>query len=184
MLLARRVAAMQELFSLPGFRTLAGLLPFVFALLGTLIANFPISLTGGVLPAPLFGLMPVYFWGLVRPDLMPPWAALLVGLAEDLLSGGPPGVWATSFVACYIFVDLQRDSLAGLASYGAILGFAAAVLVATGAAFAIVAVYYWRLPPIAPVMGAIAVNIVWYIPVVWLMNKAQHQLVGPLRSDF
>ncbi|HEX4078889.1 MAG TPA: hypothetical protein VHX61_08470 [Rhizomicrobium sp.] len=175
---------MQELFSLPGFRTLAGLLPFVLALLGTLVANFPISLTGGVLPVPLFGLMAVYFWGLVRPDLMPPWAALLVGLAEDLLSGGPPGIWATSFVASYIFVDRLRDSLAGLASHGAILGFAAAVLVAAGTAFAIVAVYYWRLPPIGPVMGAVAVNVVWYIPAVWLMNKAQHHLVGPLRSDF
>ena len=83
---------------------------------------------------PLFGLMPVYFWGLVRPDLMPPWVALLVGLTEDLLSGGPPGIWALSFVTCYIFVDRQRESLAGLASYGAILGFAAAILVASGTA--------------------------------------------------
>ena len=41
------------------------------ALLGSLLANFPISFTGGFLPAPLFGLMPVYFFGLMRPDLMP-----------------------------------------------------------------------------------------------------------------
>jgi len=175
---------MQELYSFTVGRFLAALVPFGLALLGTLIANFPISFTGGLLPTPLFGLMPVYFWGLLRPDLMTPWAAFLVGISEDLLSGGPPGIWAASFVACYVFVDRQRDSIAGLASFGAILGFAAATMVAVGTAFALVSVYYWRLPPVAPVIAALAVNVLWYIPAVALMNKAQHHLVGPLRSDF
>lgn len=174
----------QELYNLPGLRFLATLVPFGLAIIGTMIANFPISFTGGFLPAPLFGLMPVYFWGLMRPDLMPPWAALLAGLTEDLLSGGAPGIWALSFVTCYIFVDRQRDSLAGLASYGAILGFAAAMLVASGTAFTIVAVYYWRLPPIAPVVVATALNVLWYIPALWFMGKVQHHIVGPLRGDF
>lgn len=174
----------QELYGLTGLRFLAAFVPFCLAVFGVAIANFPVSFTGGFLPTPLFGLMPVYFWGLVRPDLMPPWAALLAGLSEDLVSGGAPGIWAASFVACYVFVDRQRDSLAGLASYGAILGFAAALLVATGTAFGLVAVYYWRLPPLAPVAGSLAVNVLWYIPALWFMNKVQHHLVGPLRSDF
>jgi rod shape-determining protein MreD len=174
----------QELYNMPGLRFLAALVPFGLAIIGTAIANFPVSFTNGFLPAPLFGLMPVYFWGLLRPDLMPAWAALLVGLTEDLLSGGAPGIWAASFVACYIFVDRQRDSLASLASYGAILGFAAALLVAAGAAFGLIAVYYWRLPPVTPVIIAVAINVLWYIPALWFMNKVQHHVVGPLRSDF
>ena len=44
--------------------------------------------------APLLALMPVYFWCLVRPDLMSPAAAFVIGMLEDILSGGPPGVWA------------------------------------------------------------------------------------------
>src|SRR5213076_2786265 len=67
-------------------RFFAALVPFGMALLGSLLANFPISFTGGFLPAPLFGLMPVYFFGLMRPDLMPVGAALLAGVFEDLLS--------------------------------------------------------------------------------------------------
>jgi rod shape-determining protein MreD len=173
-----------ELHNVPGLRFLAALVPFSLAIIGTMIANFPVSFTNGFLPAPLFGLMPVYFWGLVRPDLMPPWAALLVGLTEDLLSGGAPGIWAVSFVACYIFVDRQRDAVAGLASYGAILGFAVAMLVAVGTAFAIVAIYYWRLPPVAPVVVSAAINVLWYIPVLWLMSRVQYSFVGPLRGDF
>ena len=174
----------QELYNLPGLRFLAALVPFGLAIVGTMVANFPISFTNGFLPVPLFGLMPVYFWGLLRPDLMPPWAALLAGLTEDLLSGGAPGIWALSFVTCYIFIDRQRESLAGLASYGAILGFAAAMLVAEGTAFVIIAAYYWRLPPVAPVVVALAANVLWYIPALWFMDKVQHHFVGPLRSDF
>ncbi|MGH6890227.1 MAG: hypothetical protein ACREHF_13710 [Rhizomicrobium sp.] len=175
---------MQELYSLPGLRLFAAAVPFGLAVLVSAIANFPISFTGGALPAPLFGIMPVYFWGLMRPDLMPPWAALLAGLAEDLFSGAPPGVWAASFVAAYVFVDRQRDALAGLAGFGAIIGFAAALFVAMASAFAIIAVYYWRLPPTAPLISAYAIDVVWYIPALWLMNRVQHNLVGPLRSEF
>ena len=39
---------------------------------GRFVANIPVSLVGGLLPPPLLALMPVYFWCLVRPDLMPP----------------------------------------------------------------------------------------------------------------
>jgi rod shape-determining protein MreD len=175
---------MQELYSLPGLRLFAAVVPFALAVLGSVIANVPISFTGGVLPTPLFGIMPVCFWGLMRPDLMPPWAALLAGFAEDLLSGGPPGIWAASFVAAYVFIDRQREALAGLAGLGAIIGFTAALLVAVTTEFGIIAVYYWRLPPTAPLIAAFATNVVWYIPALWLMNRVQHKLVGPLRSEF
>jgi rod shape-determining protein MreD len=165
-------------------RFFAAMVPFGLAILGSVIANFPVSFTQGFLPAPLFGLMPVYFFGLMRPDLMPAGAALLAGAAEDLLSGGTPGIWAAGFVACYIFTDRQRDSLAGLASFGAILGFAAALMVAVTTAFAVVAVYYGRIPHLAPVAATLAANVLWYIPALWLMTGMQHNVVGPLRGDF
>lgn len=165
-------------------RFFATLVPFGLAIVGCLLANVPISFTDGFLPAPLFGLMPVYFFGLMRPDLMPVGAALLAGACEDLLSGGAPGVWAMAFVACYIFVDRQRDSLAGLAGFGAIAGFAAALMVAVTTAFVVVALYYWRLPHVGPVAAALVANVLWYIPALWLMNKTQHEVVGALRGDF
>jgi hypothetical protein len=54
-----------------------------------------VSILGGLVPAPLFALVPVYFWCLVRPDLMTPAVAFSIGFAEDVLSGGPPasGPW-------------------------------------------------------------------------------------------
>ncbi len=89
-----------------------------------LLANFPVSFLGGLVPPPLLVLMPVYYWAIVRPDLMSPFWIFVLGVLQDLFSGGPPGVWAASFLATYALIDNQRDVLAGLSGVGAIIGFA------------------------------------------------------------
>jgi len=161
---------------------LANLMPVLSGFLGVIIADVPLSATGGALPPPLFALMPIYFWCLVRPDLMRPGAVFAIGLAHDLLSGGPPGAWAAGFLVAYAFVDRQRDVFAGLASWGAILGFAAVALIASAVAYAIVAIAYTRLPPLAPLMLQIGMSVLFYVPALAAMNGFQHRFIGPLRS--
>ncbi len=75
-------------------RIFANMIPVLSGVLGAIVGNVPISLLGGALPAPLFALMPIYFWCLVRPDLMSPAWAFGIGVLEDVLSGGPPGIGA------------------------------------------------------------------------------------------
>src|SRR6185503_4542346 len=133
-------------------RIFAASLPVLMALLAVVAVNLPISLTGGALPAPLLALAPVYFWALLRPDLMPPVAVLFIGLVEDLLSGGPPGLWAAGFLAAYGFTDRQRESLAGLSGIGAVVGFAAAMAVTSAVAYVLLSLVYWRIVPIAPLL--------------------------------
>lgn len=167
-----------------GSRILASVVPVSLAILGVLIANLPVSFLGGIVPAPLLGLMPIYFWCLVRPDLMPPFWAFAVGILEDMLSGGPAGVWTLAFVVTYALVDRQRDAFAGLSGLGAILGFATAAAVACASAYWVEALYYWRLPPLAPVMGELAMSVVFYVPAAMFLGLVHRRLVGPLRSDF
>lgn len=162
---------------------LSALVPFLCSVLAVGVANLPISILGGLVPPPLLALMPVYFWCLVRPDLMPPALAFAIGVLEDLFSGGPPGVWGASFVAAYALIDRQRDSFAGLSGIGAILGFGAAMLVSALTAYVVVAIYYARLPPVAPVVVEITVSILFYIPVAVVLGWIHRRLVGPLRSD-
>jgi rod shape-determining protein MreD len=175
---------MQDRFGISLGSGVATIIPFFVAILGALVANIPVSLFGGTMPPPLFSLMPVYFWCLVRPDLMPPSAAFAIGLVEDLLSGGPPGVWALSFLICYAIVDRQRDVFAGLAGFGAILGFAAVMLIASGVDYAAVSILHARFLPIESLMLQIAISVIFYIPVLWLMNAAQRRIIGASRSDF
>jgi rod shape-determining protein MreD len=174
----------EQLSTLMGNRVLGSIVPVFLAMLGVVIANLPTSLLGGIVPAPLLGLMPVYFWCLVRPDLMPPFWAFAVGLLEDVLSGGPPGVWTLAFVTTYAVVDGQRDVFAGLSGLGAILGFAIAAAVACATAYLVETMYYWRIPPLAPVMGELAMSVFFYLPAAMLLGLIHRRLVGPLRSDF
>jgi len=175
---------MERVGALMGNRLVASVIPVTLAILGTLVANLPVSFLGGIAPAPLLGLMPVYFWCLVRPDLMPPLWAFVIGILEDMLSGGPPGVWTVSFVAAYALVDRQRDAFAGLSGLAAILGFATAAAAACATAYLVEAVYYWRMPPFAPVMGELAMSVVFYVPAAMFLGGIHRRMVGPLRSDF
>jgi rod shape-determining protein MreD len=167
------------------FRSAVGAsIPFLCALLGVIVSNIPVSIFGTLVPPPMFGLMPIYFWCLVRPDLMPPFAVFIIGVLQDLLGGGAAGVWTLSFIAAYAIVDRERDSFAGLAGIGAILGFAAAMLIAGASAYFITAIYYWRMPPVAPIVVEIAISVVFYIPIALVLGVIHRRLVGPLRGDF
>lgn len=164
-------------------RILAALLPLACGLLGALIANIPISVLGGVVPPPLLALIPVYFWCLVRPDLMSPAAVLVIGLTEDLLSGGPPGVWTLSFVLTYALVARRRDSFAGLSGLVAVLGFAAAAAFACAVAWVLVAGLRGHMPPIGPIVSQLAMTVLFYAPTVYVVGAIHHRLVGASRGD-
>jgi rod shape-determining protein MreD len=163
---------------------LASITPFLCALIGVIVANLPVTFLGGLVPAPLFGLMAVYFWCLMRPDLMPPFAAFSIGVLEDFFSGSPPGVWTLAFVVTYALVDRERDAFAGLASFAAILGFGAATMVAGGVAYLVAAFIFGHLPPLTTITMEIATTIIFYIPILPLLNRIHRHLIGPLRSDF
>jgi rod shape-determining protein MreD len=178
------VIAMQDRFGITFQSALGAVIPFLFAVLCAIVANVPVSVSGGIVPPPVLALMPIYYWCLVRPDLMPPFAVLIIGILQDMLSGSPPGVWTVAFVAAYALVDRERESFAGLSGVGAILGFAAAMLAAGATAYAVVAFYYWHLPPAGPILIEIAVTVIFYIPIALLMGLIHRRLVGALRSEF
>jgi len=174
---------MERVGNIMGGRFLSSITPAAIAILGALIANFPISFVDNRLPPPLLSFMPLYYWGIVRPDLMTPFWAFLLGVLEDFLSGGPPGVWAASYLAAYAFFASQRDTLAGLSGIGALTGFAISALIACLAAYAIVDVYYWHVQPVAPILGELATTVVLYIFAIFPLGGIHHRIVGPLRSD-
>jgi len=162
---------------------LVALVPLFCGLAGVVIANIPVSLLGGLVPPPLLALVPVYFWCLVRPDLMTPAATLVIGFFEDLLSGGPPGVWTLSFVLTYVLVARQRDSFAGLSGAAAVVGFAAAASVTCACAYFTIAALYWHLPLLAPILSELAMTVLFYVPAAMLVVAIHHRIVGPMRSD-
>jgi rod shape-determining protein MreD len=173
---------MERAANMSGF--ISNAIPVTFGVIGILIANFPVSLMNGRVPPPLFVLMPIYFWSLVRPDLMRPSAVFLLGVLQDLLSGKEMGVWTLAFIATYFVIDRSRDTFASLGGVYAILGFATAAFICCGTAFAVFTVYYWRLSSMVPLATELAMTVLFYIPVVVLLNNVHRRWVGPLRREF
>ncbi|MFL9841949.1 rod shape-determining protein MreD [Sphingomonas sp. ST-64] len=69
--------------------------------LGSLVTLIPFKASFPILPP--FGLLMLLAWRLHRPDLLKPWAPVLLGFADDLVSGQPLGnsmfLWTVSFIA-------------------------------------------------------------------------------------
>jgi rod shape-determining protein MreD len=176
------MGAADRIGTLMAARVFAALVPFLCGLIGVALTNIPITLVGGLVPAPLLGLVPVYYWCLVRPDLMTPAAAFAIGMLQDIMAGGPPGIWTLAFVVSYAVVARQRDAFAGLAGWAAVLGFSTAALLTCAVAYAVTAVLY-HVPPLGPVVAEMAVTVLFYIPGAFVVGAIHHRLVGPLRSD-
>lgn len=69
--------------------------------IGSLVTIMPFKASFPILPP--FGLMMLLAWRLHRPDLLKPWAPVLLGFVDDLISGQPLGnsmlFWTMSFIA-------------------------------------------------------------------------------------
>jgi rod shape-determining protein MreD len=176
------MGASDHVGSLMTGRIFSALVPFLCGVLGVIVTNMPLSLGGGLVPAPLLGLIPIYFWCLVRPDLMTPAVTFAIGILQDILGGGPPGIWTLGFVLAYAVVSRQRDVFAGLSGPGAVLGFATAALITCATAFIVMALLY-HMPPLGPLVGELAMTALFYIPGAYVLGAIHRHLVGPLRSE-
>ena len=175
---------MERMGGVTGGRFLSNAIPVLLSFLGVVVTNLPFSMLGSWIPSPMYALMPIYFWCLVRPDLMSPGWVLLIGIVHDMLSGSPPGIWAASFVATYAVIDRQRDAFAGLSGWAAIFGFATSALVACVSYYVIYSLYHWQLMSASGLVKEFAVTSLLYVPVAYLLAWIHHRFVGPLRSEF
>jgi rod shape-determining protein MreD len=107
------------------------LTPFALGLVLVIVSVVPMQIPGFARVVPLLALIAVYHWTIFRPDLMPVYAVFLIGLMQDLLSGGPLGVNALVFLTVYGVVLWQRRFFVGKSFMITWLGFA---IVGAGAA--------------------------------------------------
>jgi len=82
--------------------------PFAFSLILVVLAMIPIRVPGLSAIVPSLGLIAIFFWVIHRPDLMPAWAVFLIGVFQDLLSGGHLGIGALVLLLVWLVVVAQR----------------------------------------------------------------------------
>ncbi len=150
--------------------------PAATILVATLFMTLPLPLAWGVMPQ--FGLLLLIVWGSIQPRLVPAWAALLLGLATDVLLGLPFGVWTLLYPATLAAVRLSEPQLEGRRTL-AIDWWLAAVLVFVAhlLAWQILA-FAGRAPALLPLLAQALVTILAYPVAAMIAARVQNRLIG------
>jgi rod shape-determining protein MreD len=83
-------------------------LPIATTMLAAILSIEPFHLDGYAALTPAFTLMATYHWTIYRPNLLPaPWL-FLIGIIQDLLSGGLPGETAVTLLLARAILLPQR----------------------------------------------------------------------------
>ncbi len=100
--------------------------PTILGLFGVVMLASPVRLFEGMAPTPLIPLVVVYFWSLYSPRHLPAASIFLIGLAQDLLSGGPLGLWPAVYLAVQYVAMSQQSYFVGREVHVVWMGFAVA----------------------------------------------------------
>lgn len=108
---------------------LARATPWLSVLLGSLLPGWL-----GIASQPLcppFGLLLLVGWVQLRPGLLPPWAGLVLGMADDMVSGQPMGsavlLWSLAVLALEL-LEYRLPWRSFLTEWACAAGLIAAVL--------------------------------------------------------
>ncbi len=124
--------------------------PSLSLLVLVMLGVMPLQLPGYGAVAPLLPLIGVYYWILHRPDLITFPVLFVVGLFQDLLTGGPLGVSGFVFLTIGWLVLSQRRVLAGMPVLVVWSGFAMIAAVAVGLEWLIISGLYGEILPVRP----------------------------------
>ena len=87
--------------------------PMAACMVATLLFAAPIRVFGLRLPAPVFAMVPVFAWAVLRPSILAPLCLLILGLFDDLVWGGRLGLWGLGLLVAYGFLLVTRNMMSG-----------------------------------------------------------------------
>ncbi len=149
-------------------RFIAALIPTSTAFVFVLVGVVPSGVPGFSSVTPLLSVAAIFYWVVARPSLMPPAAVFCVGLLQDVLSGGPIGLWALTLLLVQYFSLSQRKLLVGHSFVLGWIGFASIVLGAACLAWLAASAYFNLILSPVPVLVQAALTILVY-PVISLL---------------
>lgn len=132
---------------------------------------------------PFFALAAVYFWSIQRPDLMPAWLALTLGLFEDLATAQPLAASGLTLLLVQVITAANRRFFIGRPFAASLYGFALAGGIACPLRFAIadIASNSPDHAPLLPVLVQYALTLGLYPVLAWVLSQCQ-RLTGALEE--
>lgn len=151
-------------------------MPFFLAIFFVLINALPLGIPEFSRVIPFLSIILVYYWSIYRPDLFSAWMALIVGLLQDFLGGGPVGLMALILLGVQgICLSQRRIVLSG----GFLTGWGAFGIICSAAAAAIwiiSSLYYVNVFSVIPVLAQCFLTVALYPLVAWILGRAERRI--------
>ena len=152
------------------------LTPFLVSLALVMLNLMPLHLPGYAAISPNFALMAIYYWALHRPSLLPSGAVFVIGLLQDILSGGPVGKNATILIIVYIIAVSQARFFYGKSFLVVWWGFLIVSLGVAAMEWFVATVFAASLLALEPALYECAMNVAAYPIFGWLFVQVHRTL--------
>jgi rod shape-determining protein MreD len=127
-------------------------MPTVTLALAIFFTILPYGQVWGRFPTPVLALIPLYYWTIHRPGLLPAGVIFALGLAQDFMTAGPVGLWPLVLLTAYAITIWLRSEIEGLSMRFAWAAFAAVVLLALFVGWFGASIYHGGFLPAIPVV--------------------------------
>ena len=160
---------------------LRGFLPFLTSLLLAIIMVLPYKIPyfGNLMP--YLTLIAVYYWVVVRPELLPVSAVFVIGLLQDILGGGPLGMMALLLLLVRQFVLIQGRNFLERDFLFNWLIFVIISLVFGFCGWAVASVYYKTVLNYWHAVGQSLLTIALFPVITWGLGKVRKRLKAEKR---
>jgi rod shape-determining protein MreD len=152
--------------------------PGLMVLILVLISLAPFNFPGSAQLMPPLALMAIFHWGIFRPDLLPGPLVFVLGLLQDILSGGPLGMWAAVFLIVHAVMAVQRRFFLGKKFVVEWLGFGLVATVVFLAIWLLGSAYVGDLVDPGLMLVQMVLTITFYPVMSWLMSAARRVVGG------
>lgn len=148
----------------------------VCLVLGMALLAAPARLPGGFLaPLPNLPLIVLFIFAVRRPAFAPPWLLALAGLVQDLLTGGPMGVWALGYLAGFTAARPRTQEASDRTMPVLIARFSALALIAYLAAWSAGSIAIGRAASPGFLIAECAATLVVFPAFAWLFARRRER---------
>ena len=158
------------------FRLLRAATPTVLGLFGVIMLALPVRLFEGFVPTPILPLVIIYFWSIYGSDYMPAPSVFIIGLLQDLLTGGPLGLWAGVYLLTQFIVLTQRSYFAGREQKVVWIGFGFALASACLIVWLVMSLMSGQVLPVGVLLAQMVATFFMY-PVLSIVFNELHRRV-------
>ncbi|MBM3482453.1 MAG: rod shape-determining protein MreD [Alphaproteobacteria bacterium] len=152
-----------------------------FSMLALLVLGLiPWHIPGLTNVTPAYLLIGLYFWTLYQPQRLPYWSTFLIGLAQDLLLGLPPGQGALALLLVQGLIASQRRFLLSKPFLVVWWGFGVIGPIAALIGWGVASIARQAFIPVLPVFIQCVMTILLYPLFGGLFGWLQERVVRPV----